>query len=212
MPDAAEIRFDDDTHFDRLERVDRSLRDGHLLVPEEEVIVYRKGLEWLASLRSGKNGATVSRHVLEVVEDQTSVPPALAAGSATVAAAGLCTWLEVLRIEREEDFFWLLEKWIYASERERGRMLLAGDAEVERAKRMEGAVHVRMDVTYAKIAKRDQEGGTKAVPRMRIKCLDARAKAITRDTTAVRWVMTYVAAKWGRDERISDHVTGTSPT
>jgi hypothetical protein len=32
---------------------------------------------------------------------------------------------------------------------------------------------------------------------MRIKCVDDRGTPITRDTVAVRWVMTYVAARVG---------------
>ncbi len=37
-----------DIHFDRLELVDRSLRDGHPLVPVEEMTDYRHGLDGLS--------------------------------------------------------------------------------------------------------------------------------------------------------------------
>jgi hypothetical protein len=47
------------------------------------------------------------------------------------------------------------------------------------------------------VALRDLGGDTKPVPRMRIKCVDDQGRSITRDTVAVRWVMTYVAARWG---------------
>ena len=47
------------------------------------------------------------------------------------------------------------------------------------------------------MALRDRGGDTKPVPRMRIKCVDDLRKPITRDTVAVRWVMMYVAARWG---------------
>jgi hypothetical protein len=47
------------------------------------------------------------------------------------------------------------------------------------------------------VALRDRGGDTKPVPRMRIKCVDDLGKPITRDTVAVRWVMSYVAARWG---------------
>jgi site-specific recombinase XerD len=203
VPDAGGSRVEEGIHFDRIELVDRSLRDDHLLVPEDEVAVYRAGLAWLASLRTGKEGSTVPRHVLKVLNGHTFVPPALAAGSATTAAAVLCTWLEALRVDRKEDFFWLLEKWMHASERERGRMRLVDGAEVERARHLADATHVQVVVEPARVAARDQDGDAKPVPRMRIKCLDARGKAITRDTLAVRWVMTYVAARWGSDERKS---------
>ena len=47
------------------------------------------------------------------------------------------------------------------------------------------------------MALRDRVGDTKPVPRMRIKCVDNLGKPITRDTVAVRWVMSYVVARWG---------------
>ena len=159
--------------------------------------------------QTGKEGSTVPRHLLNVLNGSTLVPLALAAGSATTAAAVLCSWLEALRREREEDFLWLLEKWMFASERERGRMRLVGQSEVERAGSLADGMHVKVIVEPARLARRDQTRGSKRVLRMRIKCLDARGKPITRDTTAVRWVMTYVAARWGSDERTGKHVQRT---
>ena len=88
-------------------------------------------------------------------------------------------------------------EWTDASERERGRMLLAGDAEVERARCLGDLASVRIDIIQSTLALRDLGGDTKPVPRMRIKCVDEEGKPIARDTLAVRWVMTYVAARWG---------------
>ena len=47
------------------------------------------------------------------------------------------------------------------------------------------------------MARRDLGGGVKPALRMRIKCVDDQGHPITRDILAVRWVMTYVAARWG---------------
>ncbi len=134
--------------------------------------------------------------MVEALDGNTWVPPALAAGSATAAAVMLCRWLEALRTVRVEDFRWLVEKWTTASERERGRMVLVDDAEVELAHRLSDSAHVQLQISHSKVAQRNQDGDTKPVTRMRIKCMDAHGQAITRDTLAVRWVMTYVAAKW----------------
>jgi len=182
--------------FEHIERVDRSLRDGHRLVSVEEEEAYRQGLQRLAAIGSGKKGSRQPRHVLEVRGNDTRVPPALAAGSATAAAMKLCRWLEALRIGRPKEFQWLLDKWIFRSERERGRMTLADDAEIERAGRLCDSARVQVEVRRSTVALRDRGCKTKPAPRMRIKCVDDLGKP-TRDTVAVRWVMTYVAARWG---------------
>ncbi|MHB1944264.1 MAG: hypothetical protein ACYCPE_03355 [Metallibacterium sp.] len=187
----------DGIHFEGVELVDRSLRDGHRLVSVEEEAAYRAGLERLSCIRSGKKGSTMPRHVLEGVDSNTWVPPALAARSATTAAVMLCRWLEALRTRKEDDFRWLIGKWMYTSERERGRMLLVDDTEIARARRLGDSASVRIEVSQSTVALRDLGGDTKPVPRMRIKCVDDQGKSITRDTVAVRWVMTYVAARWG---------------
>ena len=187
----------DGIHFEGIEIVDRSLRDGHRLVSVAEEAAYRAGLERLARIRSGKRGSAMSRHVLTLRHGINWVPPPLAAGSATAAAVALCRWLEDLRCGKEEDFRWLMAKWADASERERGRMLLADDAEVERARRLGDGANVQIEIDQSHDAMRDVKGDTRPATRMRIKCVDDQGKPITRDALAVRWVMTYVAARWG---------------
>ena len=100
-------------------------------------------------------------------------------------AVMLCRWLEALRTRKEEDFRWLIGKWMYTSERERGRMLLADDTEIERPRRLGDSASVRIEVSQTTVALRDLGGDTKPVPRMRIKCVDDQGKSITRDTVAV---------------------------
>ena len=51
-------------------------------------------------------------------------------------------------------------------------MLLAGDAEVERARCLGDLASVRIEVSQSTLALRDLGGDTKPVPRMRIKCVD----------------------------------------
>lgn len=187
----------DGIHFEGVELVDRSLRDGHRLVSVEEEATYRAGLERLSCIRSGKKGSTMPRHVLARCHGTNWVPPPLAAGSATTAAVMLCRWLEALRTRKEEDFRWLIGKWMYTSERERGRMLLVDDTEIARARRLGDSASVRIEVSQSTVALRDLGGDTKPAPRMRINCVDDQGKSITRDTVAIRWVMTYVAARWG---------------
>ena len=75
-------------------------------------------------------------------------------------------------------------------------MLLVDDTEIARASRLGDSATVRIDVRRSMVALRDLGGDTKPAPRMRIKCVDDLGKPITRDTVAVRWVMTYVVARW----------------
>lgn len=180
--------------FDYLELVDRSLRDRHALLPQEEIDQIRVGLAKLHEVPSGKRGVSLPRHPLEDLGDGIRVPFALAAGQATAAAFALCVWLQELKRKKEEDFDWLLTKWIYASESERGRMLLKDEAELIRASQMGDGKCVQMEVSIAAIAQRDKGGNAAKTYRMRIRCLDAAGGKITRDVAAVRWVMSYVAA------------------
>lgn len=180
--------------FDRLEAADRSLRDRHALLPKEHIQRVRRGLAMLHAVPSGKKGSRLPRHPLEDLGEGTWLPAALAAGQATAAASTLCEWLEALRCQKEEEFVWLLHKWIYASESERGRMLLKDEAEVTRASQLGDGTRVQIEVGLAAIAQRDKGGNAAKTYRMRIQCLDAVGGKITRDVAAVRWVMSHVAA------------------
>ncbi|HEX7325880.1 MAG TPA: hypothetical protein VF292_11095 [Rhodanobacteraceae bacterium] len=184
--------------FGQLERVDQSLREGSYLVSKEDLDAYRMGLEWLASIRTGKKGAAGRRHVLTVLRPGVWLPPPLRVGSATRSAVALCEWLEGLRAAHPDEFAWLLKKWTHASERERGRMRLVGPGEVERAQHLPATGEVRIEVRGAAVSKARRRPGTHSVPRMRIKCLDATGQALAHDTAAVRWVLSYVCARWGR--------------
>lgn len=180
----------------RLEQVDQSFRDGQDRLDPGELETYRQGLQWLASIRTGKKGkryAGVSRHPLEKVQVGVWLPRPLAAGSAVEAARALCAWLESLRATRPEDFAWLLDKWVHASEQERSRIRLTDAGEIERARSLEDP-HVAIRIAGAIVPNVRVRLTTKPVPRMRIKCRDRQGRLITRDTRAVRWVMSYVAA------------------
>lgn len=184
--------------FDRLELVDRSLRNSRSLLDGQEIERYRHGLLWLKAIGTGKRGGGSPRHVLDEVRAEVWLPAQLPAGTATEAAVSLCIWLESIRADRPEDFDWLLEKWADASERERGRMRLDGQSEVDRARALAVTGQVKVEVRRAVVAK-NRKASARSVPRMRIKCLDAGGQTVIRDTVAVRWVLSYVAARrYGR--------------
>jgi integrase len=183
--------------FDRLEQVDQSLRDGQNRLHPGELKRYMQGLRWLASVKTGKRGeedSDVVRHPLQEIRAGVWLPLPLAAGSATEAADTLCKWLEALRTDRPEDFLWLVEKWVHASEHERSRIRLDNAGEVERARALEDPQLVAIDISGAIVPLQRVRLTTKEVPRMRIKARDGSGRIINRDTKAARWVLSYVAA------------------
>lgn len=52
------------------------------------------------------------------------MPHRLAAKSPTQSAAALCHWIEHLRTRDPDLLEWLLDRWLYASEKEFGRIRL----------------------------------------------------------------------------------------
>jgi integrase len=184
--------------FDKLELVDRSLRDGGAWLDPANIAVYQRGLARLASVLTGRRGSSLSRHVLTEEREGVWLPRVVSAGIATRAAVVLCKWLESLRVHRPEDFQWLLIKWVGASARERGRGRVDTAAEVERARGLGDARLVEVRIERAFVSKKRMSQGVKRVPRLRIKCLDGSRKPMMRATIATRWVMSYVAARWHR--------------
>ena len=169
--------------FQLIENIDLSLRSGTPLVETFLLEKVTRGLGRLAEIPSGKRGSSVMRHPLEPTPSGALLPRQLAAGTAQKAARNLCFWLGILEQKEPETLFWLMQKWVHASDRERGRMLLSGKDEEEKAKALDGRGLVELPLERLGEAKR-----------MRIKCLDEKGKLIRRDTLAVRWVMSYVAA------------------
>lgn len=182
--------------FDELEAFDRAIREHVMPDNEEGVADAQSGFSLLAAVRSGKRGSAARRHPLEEVEPGVYLPARIAAGTATKAAVELCLWLTKLRLERSDDFEWLIKKWIYESESERGRMRLADEHESERAAGLANNARVSVVVDAAPMSKKRQSKKAQGARRMRIRCINAKSKPITRDTGAVRWVMSHVAAQW----------------
>ncbi|MEQ8799161.1 MAG: hypothetical protein RJQ08_14730 [Salinisphaeraceae bacterium] len=181
-------------HFDAIEAIDRSLRTGEVAAPSNDLAKARAGLRRLAALPTGKRGSNVQRHPMESIGEQP-MPAALAAGTATRAAVVLCEWLENMHAKHPDDFQWVLHKWRFDSESERGRMRLNGKAEVCRAEALATTDMVVIEVQTAPQPKKRAKA-TDGVPRMRIRCRDDDGRPLRRDTGAVRWVLSYISALW----------------
>lgn len=181
-----EVSENEHLDFDFFESVDRSLRgDTSLTAPAEVVERSRHGMARLAELVTDKRGSRAARHELESIGDGVWVPPRLAAGTATKAAAGLCDWLRKLKSHQPSDYQWLLKKWVFASSRDRGYIRLDDTADENWAHRIADPARVVLQLTK-------QPGSARK--RARMKCIGRDGKLIVRDTVAVRWVMSHVAA------------------
>src|SRR5699024_9506781 len=124
--------------FQYIEGLDHSLRYGASFVEGQAIEKAARCLHALAAIPSGRRGSTGMRNPLEQNKKGIPLQKALAAGTVQKAANSLCVWISALKEKDEETFFWLLEKWMHHSERERGRMTLEGKAEIEKAEQFDG--------------------------------------------------------------------------
>ncbi len=179
--------------YERLARMEKVLRgeapnDIGLDVSQIEAALAR-----IYEIPTGKRGSDKKRHPYDKVGGRR-LPQRLAAKSPTRSAAGLCAWIEQLRTDDRDLFDWLLDRWLYASEKEFGRIRLDAD---------DGACWQQLPATPAvtplvesKVFKR--EPGSNRADRVqqwgRIRCGNAVDGFIRRDVLAVRWVMTWTCA------------------
>ena len=176
--------------YGRLARMEEILRDeapndAGLDIPKIEHALAR-----IYAIPTGKHGSSKRRHPHEEVGDRC-LPQRLAAKSPTQAAAALCTWVQQLRVSDRDLLDWLLQRWLYASEQEFGRIRLdAGDD--DRWRRLP-ATSVVTPVLEEKVFKR-QPGSGRADRTQRwgrIRCGNPTDGYIRRDVLAVRWVLTW---------------------
>ena len=116
----------------------------------------------IADIPSGKRGNTAKRHPMEMVED-FPLPHDLLANSPTEAAALFCSWVDELKQTRYEDFQWLLSKWLFASEKEFGRIRLSEDEE-KRWRTLPECVFVKPIIEIKEFKDSKAKVGLKEIP------------------------------------------------
>lgn len=179
--------------YDRLERVDGLLRGELADASDVDVAAVEHALGRIFDIPSGRRGSATHRHPCVTVNGGR-LPLRLPAGSPTRVAAQVGHWLERLRTSNVELFDWLLQRWLYASEREFGRMRLEPDdaARWERLPRTD-----RIEPRYEqKVFKRQPGSGRSDRIQTwgRIRCEGGDKRWLRKDVPAVRWVMTWAAA------------------
>lgn len=176
--------------FERIEMLEQVLwgeAPDNKTVDLEQI---KESLGKVAEIPTGKIGSTAKRHPMDIFEGDY-LPERLPARSPTQAAALLCDWLDALRLESPEDFEWLLQKWVHASEKEFGRIRL-DDKEIERWKGLLLHERVHPVVEPKTFKSRADKRNPITVNYGRIRCLGSEGQPIRRDVSAVRWVMTWV--------------------
>lgn len=180
--------------FDRLEKLEQALRGKRPVPGDPWFERLRDGLEWLSSIPSGKAGAKSPRHPMERAGCLAPLPKELKAHSGADSAQAVVSFLEALRTCAPDDFTWLLRKWAYASEVERGRMRLDSEEEIRRVRKLVGNHGLSIEVKEAAV--QPSREGARPTPRMRLRFIDD--KKFSRDTHAIRWGLTLVTALYGK--------------
>ena len=133
------------------------------------------------------------RHKLDY-SGENPVPVDTKAGSPIVVAQILCEWLTELRANRTEDYQWLITKWIYQTEAQRGWITLDNQAEVERIQSLPQTKEVLIEIKRAAVSKTRSSGTAKQTMRARFRFRDERWKPIQKNVAAVKWVMLWSGA------------------
>lgn len=192
----------DEINFHRFVELERALRRSSSLPTDPFSSRIIDGLIRLALVPSGKRGAKMPRHPLAKGDAGIPLPAKLAEDTTPQAAVALCRYLDQLRVDRPEDFEWLVRKWARYSEQERGRMLLVGHKEQTLASLLPVKEGISIEVKRATVTSSRKER-SKAAVRMRV--LVKASSSYDRDIEAIRWVMTWVAAMfWGCWQRTSE--------
>lgn len=178
--------------FSRIEAIDTALRGDPLGFKDSLLKRALVGLERLSRIPTGKKGSSQPRHPLMRNSYGVPLPEPLATDSASDAAIALLRYLDALRVSRREDFRWLLQKWTYASESERGRMRLDTEHECERARALPADSKFNFEIEQARVSKRRVSANTNPIWRLRIRYVGQ--SHYDRDILAIRWVFTWLAA------------------
>jgi hypothetical protein len=124
------------------------------------------------------------------------MPERLLPGQSADNAVTLCDRLEALRTSSTQDFDWLIDKWLSATESEQGLIRLDYDDEVYRIRRLATRRGVSVQIETLPVARSRCDGKSQLV-RARILCVDAEGRVIKRSAGPVRWVMSWGATLSG---------------
>ncbi len=179
--------------YERFAKLEAALRGE---APDDtglDLDLIEQALARIYEIPTGKRGSKEKRHPCDRVLGRP-LPHRLAAKSPTQSAAALCRWIEHLRTREPDLLGWLLDRWLFASEKEFGRIRL-DDHDRARCQQLPTSPDVT-PVTEERTFKRKSEARRSDRTQLfcRIRCRDDDGEFIPRDVQAVRWVMTWTSA------------------
>lgn len=167
----------------QLERIEKYFLNEEGKAPSD-IEQWIEALQKLTTIKSGKKGCNNPRHPLPQVGKHGDLPTLLDAGTAYKHAKELLTWLQKLEEKNPKDYRWLINKWLYHSEAEKGLIRLEPNEEKYVEDLFDQAStfgNIRLQISKIKNGYRFQ-----------IRIADDNGKTI-REAGAVRWVMSWVS-------------------
>ncbi|MDX1475502.1 MAG: hypothetical protein R3309_15120, partial [Reinekea sp.] len=180
--------------IERFDSLDMALRNTLFDELEADHKKIASALVDIGEIKSGKRGSTLPRHKLDY-SGENPVPVDTKAGSPIVVAQILCEWLTELLVNRVEDYRWLLIKWLYQTEAQRGWITLDNQEEIDRIKSLPETKELAFEIKPAAVSKARSKGVAKATMRARFRFKDEKGKPIQKNVMAVKWVMLWCSAQ-----------------
>lgn len=181
-------------YFERFERLHSVLLEQSPNEGVEDLDAIRTAIQNLSMLETSKRGSNKPRHPLITVDGQL-LPKALPARTPTKAAAIFCDYLEELRINNVEQLEWLVDLWRDNAQRKVATVRLS-----EEQLSLWNALPVTESVKP--IVDSNKPTGKRAKPKGeerrehygRLTVFDEDGSQLTRASSGVRWVMTWLCA------------------
>ena len=176
--------------YERFAKLEAVLRDE---APDDtglDLDLIEQALARIYEIPTGKRGSKEKRHPCDRANGRR-LPHRLTAKSPTQSAAALCRWIEHLRTRDPDLLAWLLDRWLFASEKEFGRIRLDDHdrARWQQLPTSPDVTPVIEEKTFQRKLETRRSGRTQRFGR--ICCKDVAGNFIRRDVLAVRWVMTW---------------------
>jgi hypothetical protein len=185
-------------YFERFERLHSVLLELSPNEGVEDLDAIRTAIKNLSMLETSKRGSNKPRHPLVIVDGQM-LPKALPARTPTKAAAILCDYLEELRTSNVEQLEWLVELWRDHAQRKVATVRLS-EEQLLRWNELPVTDSVKP------IVESNEPPRTRAKPKGeehlehygRLTVFDEDGSQLTRASSGVRWVMTWIAVTYVR--------------
>lgn len=189
-----------DSRVDAFEALHRyfSTEDGRKPDAADNI---RESLQAIAQIPSGKRGRSKPRHPMPCeTRGGLRLPAMVNPGVAVAHAEQLLIWMGRLKVEQPQDYMWILNKWLYASDVLEGSMRIDGPREVARVRKISVDPGMELEIRETAIASSRRKAGAQPGYRLRIRFLMVSGGGAAspgyagRASGAIRWALTWLVA------------------